>query len=146
METFPDSRFVGKGNEGISQDYYPDPHGKDSEPCVFVVHYRGHNYLVQYAPAFAVYTFLVLYIWFSVSRFHVLLPIVFALSLSALIFRLLTFTMLFFILPLAILVSTRLAFWPSLILLRCWLFKLICRFLKCAPILVFLARHLSLHK
>ncbi|KAL5109668.1 Sterol regulatory element-binding protein cleavage-activating protein [Taenia crassiceps] len=59
METFPDSRFVGQGSEGI---------GQESEPRVFVVHYRGHNYLVQYAPAFAVYTFLVLYIWFSVSK------------------------------------------------------------------------------
>ncbi|VDK37359.1 unnamed protein product [Taenia asiatica] len=68
METFPDSRFVGKDIEGITQGYYSDPHGKDSEPRVFVVHYRGHNYLVQYAPAFAVYTFLVLYIWFSVSK------------------------------------------------------------------------------
>ncbi|CDS39706.2 sterol regulatory element binding protein [Echinococcus multilocularis] len=68
MEAFPDSRFVGKISKGKSQDHYPDPLGKDSEPRVFVVHYRGHNYLVQYAPAFAVYTFLVLYIWFSVSK------------------------------------------------------------------------------
>ncbi|VDM16509.1 unnamed protein product [Hydatigera taeniaeformis] len=68
METFPDSRFVGNGNEEISQGYHSNSHLKNPEPRVFVVHYRGHNYLVQYAPAFAVYTFLVLYIWFSVSK------------------------------------------------------------------------------
>ena len=70
MEAFPESRFVEKDSGGTSGRFSSVLLGENAGvPRVFVVHYRGHNYFVQYAPIVAVYTFLVLYVCFSVSKF-----------------------------------------------------------------------------
>ncbi|VDO07025.1 unnamed protein product [Rodentolepis nana] len=87
VEAFPESRFVEQSsNQGyfsFSPSFSSLPSvepeeggGSDSPeqlkdntgPNVFVVHYRGHNLYMQYAPLVALYTCLVLYICFSVSK------------------------------------------------------------------------------
>uniref|UniRef100_A0A5K3FTH8 SSD domain-containing protein n=1 Tax=Mesocestoides corti TaxID=53468 RepID=A0A5K3FTH8_MESCO len=68
MEAFPESRFVEQDSSRTTHEPPDNLLGKGSEPRVFVVHYRGHNLLVQYAPFFVVYTFLLLYVCLSVSK------------------------------------------------------------------------------
>lgn len=76
MEAFPESRFIEQTeNRGYfttttspTTSSGDESDSADADPNVFVVHYRGHNLFMQYAPPVAVYTCLVLYICFSVSK------------------------------------------------------------------------------
>ncbi|KAM7537980.1 hypothetical protein Aperf_G00000064187 [Anoplocephala perfoliata] len=90
MEAFPGSRFIEQTeNKGyFTTTTSPTTSGgdasdsADADPDVFVVHYRGHNLFMQYAPPVAVYTCLVLYICFSVSKIN-MVKSKFGLAISA---------------------------------------------------------------
>ncbi len=69
MDAYPESRSVSvdaSGQQGQSPD---DLFANASEKRVFVVHYRGQNFFIEYAPLFVVYTVLLLYVYLSVSKF-----------------------------------------------------------------------------
>lgn len=68
MEAYPESRDVP--HEALYMGPMEnDPFGQNaSDNRVFVVHYRGQNFFVEYAPLFVVYTVLLLYVYLSVSK------------------------------------------------------------------------------
>ncbi|BHF64900.1 hypothetical protein SprV_0200790800 [Sparganum proliferum] len=65
LEAFPDSRFIA--HERSTADIHADP-SDAHERRVFVVHYRGPNYLLDYAPQIIIYFVVILYIVLSVKK------------------------------------------------------------------------------
>nr|CDS28191.1 sterol regulatory element binding protein [Hymenolepis microstoma] len=104
MEAFSESRFVeqtdNQGYFSFSPSFsslssgVPEEDVESDSPDhnVFVVHYRGHNLYMQYAPLVAVYTCLVLYICFSVSKIN-MVKSKFGLAVSACFTMLASFVM-----------------------------------------------------
>ncbi|VDM00643.1 unnamed protein product [Schistocephalus solidus] len=65
LDAFPESRFIAQ--ERSTADIRADP-SDAHERRVFVVHYRGPNYLIDYAPQIIIYFVVILYIFLSVKK------------------------------------------------------------------------------